>query len=555
MRLFFLILACTVLCRGYADSWATKTLEQMTVDEKIAQLFMVAGYVDLNFSELETKKRDLLAQTDSFISQYGIGGIGLVGPSSSVLQVAFCNRYQQRAKYPILIAQDLEWGLSMRLTDGFRFPKNSTLGAVRDDQLIYEMGREIARQGRLVGVHMNLSPVLDININPENPVINVRSFGGSPQNVATKGIAMIRGLRDGSMIASAKHFPGLGDISVDPHLDLPSNTHDSKRLETVELYPFEKAIAAGVQSIQTEHVSMPALEPDATIPASLSPRIVQNLLKDKMKFQGLVISGALRMEALTKYFSQEEIAVKAFLAGNDMLLMPQDLIVAFHAIRQALQEGKIHIEQIDERVLKILKLKEQVGLEKKRLVEVPTLELLHTDEAKALKYKLYDQAISVVRDENAHLPIKQARGQAAALVQIGDASSSVFLDAVKEQLNIDQIMLPLDFDASSEQVALLEKYPLIILSVFPADPRRIAQIRLLNKERQIEELSQFRVHGLPKGIVDFVSQLKRLHKKTVVCYFGNPFGLEFFSDFSTLIMGYEDDEIAQQVVGKLAFSS
>lgn len=550
MRLFFLILALMISAQGHATSWAEKTLQQMTVDEKIGQLFMIAGYVDPTFGEAETKKRDILEQINAFITQHGVGGIGLVGPSTSAAQTAILNHYQEMSKYPLLIAQDLEWGLSMRVTDGMRFPKNSTLGAINDDHLIYEMGKEIARQGRLIGVHMNLSPVLDVNINPENPVINVRSFGASPQMVASKGCAMIRGLQDGAMIASAKHFPGLGDISVDPHLDLPSNTHDIKRLEKVELYPFQEAIKTGVLSIQTEHVSMPALEQEVTLPASLSPKVVQHLLKDKMQFQGLVISGALRMQALTKYFSQEEIALRAFLAGSDMLLMPQDLLIAFHAIKQALQEGKITLNQIDERVLKILKLKELVGIDKKRLVETPTNEQLHTEEAKELKYKLYNQAISILRDDNGLLPVRQA----AAFVQIGDASSNAYYEAVKQHTDLDSFFLPLDYELQQDLIEKLEQYPLIILSVFPADPRRIAQIRLLNAQKQAEELKDFRVHGMPKGIVNFLNQLKSQNKKTVVSFFGNPFGLPFFDGFSTVIMGYEDDSIAQEIAAKITFN-
>lgn len=548
--LLFIILFST----GHAGSWATKTLKEMSTDEKIGQLFMIAGYVDPVFAKQETEDPQILEKIESLLTQYSIGSLALAGPSNVSNQVALLNHYQKISKYPLLIAQDLEWGLSMRLTDGMRLPKNITLGAINDNSLIYQMGLEIARQGRLIGVHMNLSPVLDVNIEPENPAINVRSFGDSPEVVASKGIAMIHGLQDGSMIASAKHFPGLGDISTDPHLDLPSNTQNRERLEAVELYPFEQAVKAGVLSIQTEHVSMPALEPDSHIPSSLSPKIVQGILKDRMGFQGVVISGALRMKALTNYFSQEEIAVRAFLAGNDILLMPQDFPTSFQAIKQALQTGRITIEQINERVLKILELKEGVGLDKNRLVDMPSTVDLHTAEGLALKKKLYSKAVCLLRDENGLIPLQQSLNEAVAYVQIGSSVSDTYYETIKQQMNLDRFSISLDYsDPIEGQVLLeqLEKYPLIILAIFPADPRRITQIRLLNAQKQIEELSHFRVHGLPKPITELIDSLKQHQKKTIVNFFGNPFGLRFFSGFSTFIMGYEDDAEAQAAAATL----
>src|SRR6185295_12332732 len=250
-------------------SWAEKTLLQMSQEEKIGQLFMIAAYVDPEYASREIGNPGIIQEIDTYITRYHVGGLAFVGPSEWKKQVALTNHYQKISKYPILIAQDLEWGLSMRIKDGMRFPKNITLGAVDDNRLIYEMGREIGRQAKCIGVHMNLSPVLDVNIEPENLAINIRSFGTSPRLVAEKGIAMIRGLQEPGIIASAKHFPGLGDISIDPHLGLPTVAHDIQRLQEVELYPFVQAIQAGVLSIQTEHVIIPAVEPDSTTPSSL----------------------------------------------------------------------------------------------------------------------------------------------------------------------------------------------------------------------------------------------------------------------------------------------
>ena len=263
------------------DSWAIRTLRNMSQDEKIGQLFMIAGYVDSDYANREIGDPDIIQKMERTITQYHVGGIAYVGPSECLKQVLLTNRYQEISKYPILFAQDLEWGLSMRIKDGMRFPKNITLGAVKDNRLIYEMGKEIGRQAKLIGIQMNLSPVLDVNLEPENLAINVRSFGDSPKEVSVKGVEMIRGLQDAGIIASAKHFPGLGDITVDPHLGLPSSRRDQQYLQEMELYLFIQAINAGVLSIQTEHILVPALEPDPKIPASLSANIVNGLLKKK----------------------------------------------------------------------------------------------------------------------------------------------------------------------------------------------------------------------------------------------------------------------------------
>lgn len=527
----------------HADSWEEETLNKMTIEEKIGQLFMIAGYVDAEYAAREIQNKNAIEDIQAWITQYSVGGIAFVGPSTSNAQIELINRYQQHSKYPLLIAQDFEWGLSMRLKDGMRFPKNSTLGALQDNELIYKMGKEIARQARLVGVHMNLSPDLDVNIEPENPVINVRSFGNCPKTVAAKGIMMIRGLQDGGVIASAKHFPGLGDITTDPHLGLPVNRQSKSRLEQVELYPFLQAVKGGVMSIQTDHVLMPAFDPD--LPSSLSPRIVQGILKDEMGFQGVVLSGALRMPALTKTMTQEAIALQAFKAGSDMLLMPADLPRAYTAIKQAYDSGVITLDQINERVQKILKLKKFAGLDQKRLIE--TSPELVTQDAVALKKALYRNAVKLLRDENGLLPIKASK---ALYVQIGDGAESVY-DALKNKILVDCIRVGLDYQDENALIKQVQDYPLVIVAVYPADPRRIAEIRLMNAERQVQELKTFHVHGLTSNSLKVITALSEHQKKIIVTFFGNPFGLGFFDDFSTLIMAYEDDPDAVEGAARL----
>jgi beta-glucosidase-like glycosyl hydrolase len=429
----------------------------------------------------------------------------------------------------------------MRMKNGLRFPKNIALGFIDDTSLIYEMGKEIGRQAKLIGVHMNLSPVLDVNTDSENIAINVRSFGNSPQIVAERGISMIRGLQDAGVIASAKHFPGLGDITVDPHLGLPVSHHSKKRLDQIELFPFLKAIRAGVMSIQTEHLMVPALDPEN--PASLSSVIVEGILKGELGFKGLVLSGALRMKALTERWSDEEIALKAFLAGSDMLLMPHDVPRAFTALQKALQEGKITHEQLDERVLKILKLKEQLKLHESKVVAMPKLEQLQTPQAKALKAKLYKKATKLLRDVHHLVPISPQ--ETIAYVQLGEATSSEYLEELSKRLKLDI------FHEKGLCLEELTKYDRIILAVYPADPRRIEQIRLQSESQQIEQLKHFRVHGLSISLIQLIQALERYQDKTVVTLFGNPFGLPCFEGYSSLILAQEPDPDAQQAAAQM----
>lgn len=548
--LHFLLSLVSNIIANEEESWAERTLQRMSQEEKIGQLFMIAGYVDPEFAALETGNSQIIQEMDHYITQYHVGGIAYVGPSDSVKQVLLSNHYQELSKYPILIAQDLEWGLSMRIKDGMNFPKNLTLGAIQEDLLIYEMGKEIGRQAKLVGVHMNLSPVIDVNTNPENIVINVRSFGSSPYKVAKKGIAMICGMQDVGIIASAKHFPGIGDITTDPHLQLPYSFHGKKRLQQVELFPFVQAIKAGVLSIQTEHLMISALEPDVKTPSSLSPNIVTDLLREELGFQGLILSGALRMKALTHLFSDEEIVLKAFLAGSDMLLMPHDFIKAYRVLQKSLVQGKITERDLNERVLKILQMKERVKLNCQKVIPIPTEEQLHSRSARELKKKLYQSAVSLVRNESALIPFSCIKGP-IAYIQLGDASPSYF-KKLSQRLTLESFIFPLDEGKwqEEEQKLLLNinRYSLVILAVYPADPRRIVEIRLMNEKRQREALENFHIHGMPDSFNHLIGMLKPYQEKMIVSFFGNPYGLHFFDDYSTVIMGHEPEPDSEEAI-------
>lgn len=541
-ELCYLSIALLLTCYVHADvddSWAHATLEKMSLDEKLGQLFMINVFLKDDQKSIQ--------KIEDYISNYYIGGIAYVGHGESVTQVKLTNHYQEISKYPILIAQDLEWGLSMRLTDAIRFPKNITLGAIHDKELVYEMGREIGNQAKLIGVHMNLSPVLDVNTNPENLSINVRSFGGSPQEVAENGVAMILGLQDSGIIASAKHFPGLGDITVDPHISLPLNNNDIKRVHDVDLYPFLKAIEAGVLSIQTDHMLIPSLEPIQNLPSSLSSKVVNDLLKKELGFNGLVISGALRMGALIKNFSEEEIVLKAFTAGSDMLLMPKDLLKAYKTLKSALNDGKISEQEINERVLKILQLKEKMKLNLHRTVSVPSQEDLHSTHARNLKKRLFERAVSVACNKNNLIPVSTKNP--IAYVQIGNNPSGTYLKKLSESLILDSFFLPIDQKDEEKECLLLKKineYSLIILSIYPVD------IRGANNSNKSSK--QPGIHGVSDYLIHLTDLLKDYDDKIIVSYFGNPFGVHFFDKFSTFVMCYEDDEDVQEAAANILTS-
>lgn len=343
----------------HADFCAGKVLSEMTFEEKIGQLFIAAVYASPEQAASEIPDYSM-KDVEYLIQHYHVGGVLLKmrwQPSHQIKTVA---HLQSISKYPLIISQDCEWGLSMRLDDVQRFPKNGTLGAVKKMSLIYALGKEIARQCRIVGVNFNLSPVVDVNSNPNNPVIGARSFGSDPKVVADCGTAMMLGLQDGGVLACAKHFPGHGDTSQDSHECLPTVIHDRVRLLSCEIYPFQKLIENGVKAVMTGHLCMPALEPQPNLPASLSAKIIKGLLQDELKFDGLVVTDDLVMGAIGKNFSPEDAVVKAFLAGNDLLLSTLHLPRCIKALFEAYKQGLFSLEDLDYRVLKILKAKEWI---------------------------------------------------------------------------------------------------------------------------------------------------------------------------------------------------
>ncbi|MCB9232420.1 MAG: serine hydrolase [Bacteroidia bacterium] len=510
-------------------AWSRHLLRSMTLDEKIGQLFMVAAYS--NKDEAHYK------QIDYLVEKLHIGGLIFMqgGPKR---QIKLINRYQNKARIPLLMAQDSEWGLSMRLDSTLSFPRNMTLGAIREDTLIFRMGEELGRQCRRVGIQVNFAPVVDVNNNPANPVINDRSFGEMRDNVARKGIQLMAGMYSASVLACAKHFPGHGDTGTDSHLDLPVIRHNRARLDSIELYPFRQLIEAGVPSVMIAHLYVPALDSTPNQPSTLSKKIVTDMLKKEMGFRGLIFTDALNMKGVTKFYKPGEVDVKALLAGNDILLFSQDVSTAVAQIKEALEKGEITPEELDQRVLKILLAKEWAGLNVQKTIEqLTSYDDITNLEGLILRKQLYESAITLARNDSNLIPIGSLAQRKVAQVQIGGTDHGPFYQTVKKYGPLDYYYLPSVSDAGQRKAVLqaLQKSTTVLVTV--------------------EGMNKYagRNFGVSVATVDFMHELNKTQKEVVLTLFGNPYSLKNFGPETAVIVAYEDAPEAQVAAAEVIF--
>jgi beta-N-acetylhexosaminidase len=359
------------------ETWVDHVFQSLSEEQRIAQLFLVAAYANKNEEHYST--------IEGLIRRYNIGGLIFL-QGTPTTQVALTNRYQQAAQTPLLIATDAEWGLGMRLHHTISYPQQMTLGALQDDALIYDMGVEIARQLKRMGVHINFAPVLDVNTNPYNPVIGTRSFGECQEKVATKGIAYMRGLKDHGILAVAKHFPGHGDTNKDSHYALPTITRHRNELDALELFPFKLAIESGLQGIMVAHLYVPAYDDTTKHATTLSKKVVTDLLKHQLGFRGLVFTDALNMKGVHAHCLPGEIDLLALMAGNDVLVFPEDVPKSIALIRKAIEEKKLEEDTINEKAKRLLRLKYQMHLHTWQPIEAQHLEnQLNTPQAHLLR--------------------------------------------------------------------------------------------------------------------------------------------------------------------------
>ena len=514
-----------------AAEWADQVYQRMSEEERIGQLFMVAAY--------SNKGPRHVADLELLVRDYHIGGLIFFqgGPGR---QVSMINRLQAAAKVPLMIGIDGEWGLGMRLDSTLSYPKQMTLGAIQDDQYVYYMGKEIARQAKLVGVHVNFAPVVDVNSNPENPVIGYRSFGEDKDNVARKGIAYMRGMQDAQVIANAKHFPGHGDTGTDSHLTLPVISHDKSRIEDIELYPFQKLMDAGLMSTMVAHIHMPAYDDTPNRATTLSPAVVNDLLKNQMGFEGLVFTDALNMQGVAKFYEPGEVDLMALLAGNDVLLFPENVPKAVEKIRDALRKGEIDRKDFEGRVKKILRAKYWAGLEKFELLALKGLhDSLHTPEANLVRQRLYEQAMTVVRNRNQQLPIRVLDTTNFASITLGQGPGNVFQNTLDKYASFTHYQIgktPASAEDYSQMIRRLEVYDHVIVG--------------------LHDLSNYfsRGFGVKKEDYLFLEQLQQRTQVTLV-YFGNPYGLKYFDNFGTVLCAYEDNDLTQKIAPQVLFGA
>ena len=369
--------------------WVDSVFNKLSKKQKIAQMFFVAAY---------TNKTDAFSDSIAkVIKKEKVGGLVFFqgGPGR---QAALTNRYQKKARMPLLIASDGEWGLGMRLDSTMSYPYQMALGAVQDTELIYKMGLEVAKDFRRVGMHMNLAPVVDVNNNAKNPVINYRSFGENKYNVAKRGAAYLKGMQDGGLLVSIKHFPGHGDTDVDSHYDLPQLNFTKERLDSLEMYPFKELIKQGAAGVMIAHMNIPSLDASPNMPSTLSKPIVTDILKEQIGFKGIVISDAMGMKGVVKFFRDGEADVMGIIAGNDILELSENSKRAVKMVYQAIKDKRLTMDRIDESVKKILTAKYWAGLNvPQKINEEQVFEEVNRAESIVLRQQMADASMTLLR--------------------------------------------------------------------------------------------------------------------------------------------------------------
>ncbi|KAA9332299.1 serine hydrolase [Hymenobacter busanensis] len=515
------------------QNWVDSVFASLTPEQRLGQLFMVAAY--------SNKDQKHVQHIDRLVRDYNIGGLMFLqgGPRR---QAKLTNRYQAEARTPLLIAMDAEWGLDMRLDSSMHFAKQMTLGAMDDEQYIYQMGREIAMKLRTMGVHVSFSPVIDINSNPNNPVIGNRSFGENKEQVTKRGLAYIRGLQDHGVIAVAKHFPGHGDTDVDSHLALPVINSDLARLTDVDLYPFQKSFEAGVMGVMVAHLYVPLIDTVRSQSTTLSRALVTGLLKEKMGYRGLVFTDALNMKSVSNLYKPGEVDALALAAGNDVLLFSEDVPVAVQKIKEMMAAGKISVEDVDQRVRKILRAKFWAGLNRPQPVDVAGLmQNLDRPLARAVQQDIYEHAATVVRNEDDILPFAHLDTLRMASITIGAPTGNEFGQMMQNYMPCAVYSVPNRYAPDSTFERLLPKlaaYNTVVVS--------------------LHNLNNTPVHnyGLGDGALHFIKKLQENKAvKTVVVVMGNAYALKHVEEARNLVCGYEDNYASQHVLPQILFGA
>jgi beta-glucosidase-like glycosyl hydrolase/CubicO group peptidase (beta-lactamase class C family) len=472
------------------------------------------------------------------IRKYGVGGI-IFFKGTAEKQAELTNYYQKISRVPLLISMDAEWGIGMRLDNVEKFPYQMTLGAIKNDSLIYQLGKAVATQFKRLGMQINLAPVADININQQNPVINYRSFGENRDKVALKSIMYMKGMQDNGILATAKHFPGHGDTNVDSHLDLPLITHSRLRLDSIELYPFRKLISEGTGSIMTAHLNLPSLDSTSGLPSTLSSVIIKDLLKNQLGFKGLIITDAMNMKGVTKYFNPGEADAKALGAGNDVIEFVSDVEAAIKETKSYILSKKLTYEDIALKCRKILALKYWSGLNKVQTINEANIDKeLSPMTSKALIRDLYANALTVLNNNQNILPVKNLQSIKIATLAIDKGKISSYQQRIAKYHPADHFFLdPSDTAACTDLLKKLIDYEIVIAGIYSLDQR------------------PDKGFGIKTGLNDFVEKLVKSNR-TIITWFGNPYALDKIQPLQNadgLILAYQENEYTEDLSAQLIF--
>ena len=513
-----------------ANAWVDSVFKSLSKEERIAQLMIIRAHSNLG-PEHEQKVAEL-------IQKYNVGALCWFqgGP---VRQANLNNYYQSLAKTPLLMTIDGEWGLGMRLDSVVKYPYQLTLGAMNNENLVYQMGIAVGEQMKRIGVHLNYAPVVDINNNPNNPVIGYRSFGEDKFKVAQYGVAYMKGMQDAGIMACAKHFPGHGDVAVDSHYDLPVISKTVDQLDTLELYPFRQLFKNGVGSVMIAHLSIPDIDKQPNLPTSLSKNNVKKLLRDELDYDGLSITDGLEMKGVTKYFTSGEIAVQSLVAGNDMLCLPEDVPSAIEAIKHAIKKKKLKQKDIDAKVKKVLYAKYQLGLNKSQWIDTTSLVEDLNSKADAIKAQVARNVVTVLKNDTRFLPM-MIRNK-VAYVGLGTNTLNAFGKRVNNDFNADTYLLSYK-DSTDQSKAILDS------------------IRSHNYDRIIIGIHNYASrpannYGISPAAMDLWDSLQSYNSASFL--FGNVYAAQNFLKANNLVAIYQDDEVFQNTAadfleGKIA---
>lgn len=527
-------------------TWAERTLDGLTLREKAGQLIMPWVLGDYAPEGSESHRRMF-----EYIEEHKIGGV-IMSVGTPIEVAAKLNHLQGHSDLPLLVAADLETGAGFRMRGAVHmpgtidlggatdFPSLMAVGAAGQERLAYEMGRITAIEARAVGIHVPFAPVLDVNNNPDNPIINVRSFGEDPAEVSRMGIAFIRGIQQNGAIATGKHFPGHGDTETDSHVALPVIRHDRARMDSVELRPFQEAIDAGMGAIMTAHISVPALNGGVLEPSTLSPLVLTNVLRDDMGFEGLVFTDAMDMSAIALMHSAGEAAVRAIEAGADVILMPSSVGGAIDGIVEAVRTGRLPEHRIDESVRRLLEAKEGLMLHEARMVSIPAIpEIVGIPAHTAVADRIAESSITLLRNRSDLLPLAGTRS--ARVLSISYRRSS-------------DVLAGRYFDRR-----LREIYPRLSTAQLGADSndgdyeqiiRRMRNQQLVIVSTYVTAVSYSGSVAVPDALVDLIELLRRRGTAHVVVSFGNPYLIRAFPDVQAYLLAWNGSEASQRAAAR-----